>query len=129
MNLKDHPEREYIQSRLIDYDIGHHEMRLMVLDPKAQALQWIINYLSNVNSHLHDDDEDGYYGSPVTLQEMIETAETHLDENAHWGDYISRGGAFEGMGTDPLFWDKYCVLKDLDPIPDDKKGSFFSCSC
>ena len=48
-----------------------------------------------------------------------------------WGDYIVRGGAFEGEGVEPMFpmfWEKYADFtgRDRDSI---EENSFFSCSC
>lgn len=100
------------------------DVRVMCNDPQALAYKWIVAYLENLNDRIDDDD-----GEKITLDELIETAMTHMDENSRWGgDYIVRGGAFEGEGTDPTFWDKLAILRDIE-IPEEKRGNFFSCSC
>ncbi len=107
---------------LIDYPLEDHQVRLMVGDPIALAAEWILHYLDNLNSHIDEDD-----GSPIDIDELIITAMSHIEEGG-WGDYISRGGAFEGFNLDPTFWDKLAIIKKID-IPQDKRGSFFGCSC
>lgn len=64
---------------------------------------------------------------PSDVDELINTAMSHVTDDG-WGDYISRGGAFEGQYTDPTFWDKLAILKDLE-IPQEKRNNFFSCAC
>ena len=50
----------------------------------------------------------------------------HLDGG--WGDYIVRGGSFEGVSLDMTFWDKYEILFEKK-IPYKDRTSFLSCSC
>jgi hypothetical protein len=117
---------------LVDYPLDQHDVRIMVGAPKALALAWILGYLKNVNGNIEEADDDNSYGGgdPVTLRELIETAESHLNSSNRWGgDYITRGGSFEGMGTDPTFWEKYAILKDIPLTQEMKNSSFFSCSC
>ena len=64
--------------------------------------------------------------SCIEVADWLDTALSHI--NNSWGDYISRGGVFEGHGTDPVFWDKLSILRE-EEIDHDKRGSFFSCSC
>ena len=108
------------------YDTADHQAKLMCGDPQAQAYQWILNYLENLNSMISGDNDDDYRHSEITLEELLDTAQSHIGDL--WGDYISRGGVFEGHSTDPTFWDKLSILHE-EEIDQDKRGSFFSCSC
>lgn len=108
------------------YDPTDHQAKLMCGDPQAQAYQWILNYLDNLNAMISGDGDSEYSHREITLDELIETAESHLESD--WGDYITRGGVFEGHGTDPMFWDKLSVLRE-EEIDYSKRSSFFSCSC
>ena len=108
------------------YDTTDHKAKLMCGDPQAQAYQWILNYLENLNSMISEYGYDEYRHSEITLEELLYTAQSHIGDP--WGDYISRGGVFEGHGTDPVFWDKLSILRE-EGIDHDKRGSFFSCSC
>ena len=108
------------------YDTTDHKAKLMCGDPQAQAYQWILNYLDNLNSMISEHDYYGYRQNEITLEELLDTALSHISDQ--WGDYISRGGVFEGHGTDPVFWDKLSILRE-EEIDHDKRGSFFSCSC
>jgi hypothetical protein len=106
------------------YPVEEHDARVMCADPQALAYAWMTGYLDNLNSRIGSDD-----GHDITMDELIQTAMSHLDENSRWGgDYITRGGAFEGEGTDPTFWEKLAIFKGID-IPEEKRGNFFSCSC
>jgi hypothetical protein len=114
--------------------------RLMCADPQALAYAWIRAYLENLNSRIQTEDEvmhegtDDEYtseadGDLIDLDELIETAMSHVDTDSRYGgDYITRGGAFEGVGTDDMFWEKLAILKGIE-IPEEKRGNFFSCSC
>lgn len=108
------------------YTTADHKAKLMCGDPQAQALQWIIGYLDNLNHMVMGDDDDDRSHSPISLNELLETAMSHVESD--WGDYITRGGVFEGVGTDPTFWDKLSILHEKE-IDHGKRGSFFSCSC
>lgn len=102
-----------------DYPEDQHQVRLMAGDPMAQAYEWIKAYAENLTDRAEDE--------VVTMDELIETAMTHVDTSSRWGgDYISRGGAFEGFSTDPTFWDKLAILKNIE-IPTEKRNNFFSC--
>lgn len=108
----------------LPYPETEHSARLMCADPQALAYEWIKAYTANMNSHIGEDD-----GSELTVDELIETGMTHIDPEDKWGgDYIVRGGAFEGTGTDPTFWNHLSILKNIN-IPSEKRGNFFSCSC
>ena len=100
-------------------------VRVMVGDPVANAWLWLEAYLENINSMIDSDE-----GEHVTMDELINTALSHVDETNGWGgDYISRGGAFEGMSVEPMFWEKLAVLKEKPSIAQVQHGHFFSCAC
>lgn len=102
--------------------------RLMCGDPVALAYKWIESYAENL-SDLAFRQEDEYDKSPITVDELIDTALSHVDSETLWsGDYITRGGAFEGVGVDPTFWDKLAIVKGAE-IPQESRNNFFSCSC
>lgn len=101
------------------YDTEHHKAKLLLLDPQAVAYEWIVHYVENLNDMVDE-------GSSVSIEELLEVAESNLD--GKWGDYISRGGAFEGYSLDMTFWDMYSTLFEKE-IPHSERGSFFSCSC
>lgn len=107
------------------YDTTNHQANLLLLLPQAVAYEWILRYLDNLNDMIGGG--DGYGRSdPITLDELLETAESHL--GGGWGDYIVRGGVFEGHSLDMTFWDKYEILFDKE-VPSSERSSFFSCSC
>lgn len=101
------------------YDTEHHKAKLLLLDPQAVAYEWIIHYVENLNDMVD-------HGSSITLEELLETADSH--RGGSWGDYIVRGGAFEGYSLDMTFWDMYSTLLG-EEIPQEDRNSFFSCSC
>ena len=106
------------------YPNDQHSVRVMCGDPIAIAYEWISAYVENLNSRIKEDD-----GSPITMDELIEIAMSNLGSNTYWGgNYLIRGGAFEGVGVDPMFWEKLSILKQIH-IPQKDRNSFFSCSC
>jgi hypothetical protein len=113
------------------YPLEEHDVRCMCGDPVALAYAWIKGYAENLNALCGDpdDEDDEYYGS-VTVDELLEVADSQQPQSGHrWGgDYLSRGGAFEGLSVDPTFWKHYAVFRG---IPEDKveEAHFFSCSC
>ena len=100
---------------------------LVIGDPQAEAYAWICGYAQNLSSMVGEDDDYGYGSDSVTVDELIETGISHITPGS-WGDYISRGGAFESMNTDPTFWDKLSILLGV-PIPISQRGGILSCSC
>ena len=107
------------------YDTTNHQANLLLLLPQAVAYEWILRYLDNLNNMI---DPDSDYGrtDPITLDELLETAESHL--GGSWDGYIIRGGTFEGYSLDMTFWDKYEILFEKE-VPSSERTSFFSCSC
>ncbi|MFP3670131.1 hypothetical protein SB717_34130, partial [Priestia sp. SIMBA_032] len=84
------------------YPIEEHDARRMCGDPQALAYEWIKGYAANLSARAEDDTYNRRGG--ITAEELIETAMTHLpteDDSNRWGDYLIRGGTFEGESTDP----------------------------
>lgn len=109
----------------LPYPAEEHQARLMCGDPVALAYEWLKGYAENLNSQM----ETSSYGedyAPITVEELIETGMSHVGDG--WGDYISRGGSFEGVSLDMTFWDKLSIFKQIE-IPQDNRNSFLSCSC
>lgn len=103
-----------------------HKALVLIEHPEALAYEWIIQYAKNLSANI-DKDEYGFYEEEITAEELIETAQTHLGDAA-WGDYITRGGALEGIYTDSVFWDKLAILLGKE-IPTSQHANFFSCAC
>jgi hypothetical protein len=97
-------------------------------DPKAEAWLWIQAYADSLG------EEDSYYGNGVvnrvTAQELVEVALINVNGTSSWGgkEYLIKGGLLEGIGLDPLFWDKFSTLRG-EEVPVDMRENFFSCSC
>jgi len=56
--------------------------------------------------------------------EIMDGADDYLAS----GDYLVRGGTFEGYSIPDEFWDKYEIIK-RKRIEEADRGSFISCSC
>ena len=93
-------------------------------DPVATAYEWLKGYTDNLNSMMNSYEDEDH--TPITIEELINTGMSHLSDS--WGDYIVRGGSFEGTSIDPTFWDKLAQFKQIE-IPMDKRNNFLSCSC
>ncbi len=104
------------------YPQEEHKTRVMLNDPVALAYEWIKAYTENLNAMI-DEEED----SPVSVEELIEIGLENA-KDPYNGEYLSRGGAFEGVSLDPTFWDKLAQFKGIT-IPQEHRGSFFTCSC
>lgn len=114
-------------SSLVDYPMDQHKARLMAGDKKALAYEWMVNYCRNIEDQANDDYNVEEYGTfSISVEELVATADSHQKDR--WGDYISHGGALEGIDLDPMFWDKYADLKDIDRSSV-VEASFISCSC
>lgn len=109
------------------YNPAEHEARIMCADPIALAFQWMTEYAKNLTEQCADEEYGNY---KVSVRELIQTADSHQPESrARWGgDYITRGGAFEGMSVDPTFWKMYGTFRQVSS-EDVEKAHFFSCSC
>ena len=114
------------------YELSLHKAQLLVGEPKALAYEWIVQYaksLSRFNTsgvEIDEEDDYGYYGS-VTANELIDTAMQNI-QNEGRGESIAKGGLFEGIGVDPVFWDKLAIFTGTE-IPHNKRENFFSCYC
>lgn len=109
---------------LEDYDLSLHQAALILGDPVAQAFEWIRAYAENLTSQAKGDSYGGDY--PVTVSDLMEAADSHQGDG--WGDYIVRGGTFEGESIDPTFWEKYAIFREI-PLEDVSQSSLLSCSC
>lgn len=107
------------------YPDDTHDALVIMGNPKALAYQWIVEYAKNISP---TPDPDSYYNdSPVTADEMIEAALSQQDSK--WGgDYICRGGEYEGFSVDPMFWDKFAIVAGIERESVEER-SFFTCSC
>jgi hypothetical protein len=93
---------------------------------KDKAYKWIENYANSLSGY-YSDYEGGDSYAEITAEELIDTAKTHLKEGS-WGDYIVYGGKFEGEYVQPEFWNQLEIYLEKE-IPEDRRHSFFSCSC
>lgn len=111
-------------------DTGLCEALLIMGDEKAVAWAWIQGYTKNLLQEIQEylGDTDYEYQSNVIQDEydLMELADGH--QNGNWGDYMIVGGLFEGNGVDPLFWDKYAIVRGI-PREEVSANNFFSCSC
>lgn len=96
------------------------------LTEKDKAYKWIENYANELSGYYSDGYGDDCYAE-ITAEELINTAKTHLKDGA-WGDYLVYGGKFEGEYTKSEFWDYLAIYLEKE-IPEDRRRSFFSCSC
>ncbi len=77
-------------------------------DSRSPAQEWVKTYALNLG---------------LTYNEIMEGA-------ADWvngGEYLNKGGLLEGQYLNQEFWTHYQVLKGT--VPEEKKQSFFTCSC
>ena len=117
-----------VEDRL-GFPLDQLEGRLILGDPKAHAYMWISRYADNLTARIEESNRGGYedyHLDGVSVHDLLSCADSH--QSGGWGDYITRGGVFEGEAIDDTFWDKYAILcdKPRDEITD---NSFFSCSC
>lgn len=70
-------------------------------------------------------DPEDYNNQPISMDELVDSALSF--EYGAWGDYIVRGGTFEGFSPEPEFWDHLEVIMGR-PIQG-QPHHFFSCSC
>ena len=109
------------------YKEGEHQGRLVLGDPQAEAYAWIMAYADQITAQAQTDTESYSEHEPhYTAEDLITIAKSNM--HGGWGDYICHGGAFEGEGVDPLFWDKLSIVLD-EEVPDEDRNGFFSCSC
>ncbi len=106
----------------LPYNESEHSARLAMNDPKANAYEWIKAYAKQLSRE--DDPDDREH---VSVDELITHALARIEHPESW-DCLVKGGALEGMSTDPMLYDKIAILYDLE-IEDHQKVNFFSCSC
>lgn len=92
------------------------EDELAAMEPTLYRLKgavaeekWVTDFAENMGS---------------TYQEIMDGADAYLQS----GDYLVRGGTFEGYHIPDEFWDKYEIIKRAK-VAEDERGSFLSCSC
>jgi len=92
------------------------EDRIAELEPTFMKLKghpaeekWITDFANGIGS---------------TYDEIMQGADDYLCS----GDYLTRGGTFEGYSIPDEFWDKYEIIKRIK-IKDNDRGTFLSCSC
>jgi len=59
-----------------------------------------------------------------TYGELMLRAKLYVESDEYW----VVGGLFEGERVPDEFWDHYVAASGED-VPEDSRGSFFSCSC
>ena len=110
-----------------NYVESEHQGRLLLGDPQAEAYSWIMAYADQITAQTQTDTESYSEHEPhYTAEDLITIAKSNM--HGGWGDYICHGGAFEGVGVNPLFWDKLAIVLD-EEVSDKDRNSFFSCSC
>lgn len=110
--------------RYEEYDQSMHQAALILGDPVARAYEWIRAYAENLSAQTVGDNYGG--DREVTVKQLMDAADSHQGEG--WGDYIIRGGTFEGESIDPTFWEKYAIFREI-PLEDLNQSSLLSCSC
>lgn len=103
-------------------------VRAMVGDQMAEAYMWLVAYTANLNDRISQHYENGYSHHEISLDELITIGMSHVDSSDGWGEYLTRGGTFEGEHLDETFWDKLAALKQIE-IPHGCRQNFFGCSC
>jgi hypothetical protein len=98
-----HPAFEY------EDELARLEPTLYRLKGAVAEEKWVSDFAENMGSDFH---------------EIMEAADNYLLS----GDYLSRGGTFEGYSVPDEFWDKYEAIK-RKKVAEEDRGSFLSCSC
>lgn len=86
-----------------------HDWTHPALEPKEPSVEWLIKWA------------DGY-GSSYT--EVLDRAKDYLE----YGEYWNEGERFDGEWVPDEFWIHYQIVTGTI-VPEDMRGSFFSCSC
>ena len=60
----------------------------------------------------------------LSVDELLEGAHQYLE----YGEYLNEGSRWESFYLDDEFWIHYEVHTGIE-VPEEKRGSFFSCSC
>ncbi len=78
-------------------------------DTKAESIRWLESYAASI---------------PVRYDELIENAGYYLEDEEYW----CQGSRFDGVYLADEFWNHYQIVTGKS-VPEDKRNSFFSCSC
>lgn len=111
------------------YPKDTHVLRVTIHDNQALAYEWISAYVDQLNGMIDED----YYGdnSLLDVEEFIRiTVDWYNDsqDSNSWPDYLVKGGAFEGFGMEPMYWDKLAEFLDVE-LKKEYCNGYFSCSC
>jgi hypothetical protein len=98
-----HPEFEKEEA------LAELEPTLYKLKGAVAEEKWISDFADSIGSNFN---------------ELMQGAEDYLKH----GDYLVRGGVFEGYSIPDEFWDKYEIIKRIR-IEENDRGTFLSCSC
>lgn len=98
-----HPEFEK-EAALAELEPTLYRLKGAVAEEK-----WVSDFADNIGSN---------------YAEIMQGAEDYLQS----GDYLVRGGTFEGYSIPDEFWDKYEAIK-RNTVKEEDRGSFLSCSC
>lgn len=84
-------------------------------DPVAVSRRWIEKFAASI---------------PLSYETVMEGARDYVAdrERGGYGEYLCFGGLLEGESVPDEFWPHYERVTGK-PVPDDHRGSFFSCSC
>jgi len=85
------------------------EPTLHKLKGAVEEERWVTEWADSIGSDYH---------------EVMEAAEDWIQS----GEYLCRGGTFEGISVPDEFWDKYEAIRRTK-VSDRDRGSFFTCSC
>ena len=89
------------------------------MDGVPEAMEYMEKFASECTGYDYEDNE-----THATVDMILEGA----DEYLRTGEYLSKGGMFEGIVADETFWRHYETIRRVQ-VPEDQKTSFFSCSC
>jgi hypothetical protein len=90
-------------------ELAAMEPTFFKLKGAAAEEKWVTDFADNIGSDYN---------------EIMAAADDYL---AH-GEYLVRGGTFEGYSVPDEFWDKYEAIK-RKKVEENERGSFLSCSC
>lgn len=84
-------------------------------DPVAVSRRWIEKFAASI---------------PLGYETVMEGARDYVAdrERGGYGEYLCFGGLLEGESVPDEFWPHYERVTGK-PVPDDHRGSFFTCSC
>lgn len=89
-------------------DFPEEEGEPQAVENKDPSVVWMENYATSLG---------------VGYAELMRAAHDYMDH----GEYFIKGGRFDGISVDPLFWSHYSAITGAPTFGD--TSSFFSCSC